>query len=94
LNIYSPILVSEFGRLIKSREEQRENALFPILVTPVSESKIVTEVKEVQFKNAYSPILVTEPGMVIEVRPLFQNASFPILVTESGRMIESRDVQL
>ena len=44
---------------------QPENAPFP---TDVTESGIVTEVRDLQFENADSPIDVTEFGMNTDVR--------------------------
>ena len=84
------MLVTESGILIDVKPWQLANAPYPMLVT---ESEIVTEVKELQ-ANADFPMRVTEFGIVIDVKPVYENAEFPMLVTEFGIVIEVNNTQV
>ena len=82
----------EFGILTDAKEEQLENAYFPIVVT---ESGIVIDIKELHLTNAPSPIEIIEFGIFIEDKEEQQiNALNPIDVTELGISIDVKDDNL
>jgi len=48
----------------------------------LTESGMLTAVRELQLKNAYNPILVTEFGMVMDFRQVqLKNTRLPMVVT-------------
>ena len=65
-NASSPIVVTEFGKLIEVNDEQARNAVLPteVRLLPLS----VTVFKAVQYAKAPSPIEVTVDGIVIDVK--------------------------
>ena len=69
------MLVIPSGRTILFKEEQKENALSPMLVMLLGNTRLL---KDSQSLNTSSPMLVTPSGMTISVKKRTSGCFFPL----------------